>query len=69
MGAESTMKLGTQRRPRAALICLLDTELLPLLYKTEETYIVQHYSVIFKLTSWEVTNTNEKRLLNGKAEN
>ena len=50
------------------LICLLDTELLSQLYKIKENYIVQHYSIVSKLTCWGLTNTIEKRFLNSKAE-
>ena len=57
-----------QQRPRAMLICLLDTELLSQLYKIKENYIVQHYSIVSKLTCWGLTNTKEKRFLNSKAE-
>lgn len=50
------------------LICLLDTELPSQLYKIEENYIAQHYSTVFKLICWGLTNTKEKRFLNSKAE-
>ena len=49
--ADSNKKLGMQQGPIVILICFLGSEILTLLYKIEENYIVQHYSAIFKLIS------------------
>lgn len=68
MNAESNKRLDMQRRPITVLICLLDSEILNVLYKIEENYMVQHYLIIFKFLPSGLTNMNQNRLLNCKAE-
>lgn len=51
MNADSNEMLGMQQRHIAVLIYLLDSEILALLYEVEGNYIVQHYSIIFKVIS------------------
>lgn len=68
MNADSNKRLDMQRRPITVLICFLDSEILNVLYKIEENYMVQHYLIIFKFLPSGLTNMNQNRLLNCKAE-
>lgn len=68
MNADSNKRLDMQWRPITVLICLLDSEILNVLYKIEENYMVQHYLITFKFLPLGLTNMNQNRLLNCKAE-